>query len=83
INQPCLGKLKLGVPYRDLFPGAVESNGFTVVPSNLGHYEGLLTLPKHHGDPFDRLLILQARLEGFALVSCDPRFKPFGVSVLW
>lgn len=78
-----LGKLKLAVPYDDLFPGAVLANGFHVLPTDYRHYRELLTLPFHHRDPFDRLLIAQARVEGMRLVSCDPHFPAYGAPLLW
>ena len=40
-------------------------------------------LPRHHRDPFDRLLIAQSRLEGLSLVSADRRFAPYGVDLIW
>lgn len=78
-----LGKLRLLVPYQDLFPGAVQANGFGVLPSDFRHYRELLNLPRHHGDPFDRLLIAQAQVEALTVVSCDPHFRPYGVALLW
>jgi PIN domain nuclease of toxin-antitoxin system len=40
-------------------------------------------LPLHHKDPFDRLLIAQARVEKARLVSVDPVFKSYPVEILW
>jgi PIN domain nuclease of toxin-antitoxin system len=40
------------------------------------------TLPRHHDDPFDRMLIAQARLEGLAIVTRDPAFRAYGVGLL-
>jgi PIN domain nuclease of toxin-antitoxin system len=78
-----LGKLKLAVPYNDLFPGALMANGFRVLPTSFERFRELLMLPFHHRDPFDRLLIAQARVEGFTLVSSDTRFRAYGVPLLW
>jgi PIN domain nuclease of toxin-antitoxin system len=78
-----LGKLRLSVPYEDLFPGKVISNGFRMLPSDFRHYGMLLTLPHHHRDPFDRLLIAQALCGNLTLVSGDARFPAYGVSLLW
>lgn len=52
-----LGKMSLAVPYDQLFPGELMANGFLVLAPDLRHYRELLTLPFHHRDPFDRLLI--------------------------
>ena len=77
-----LRKLFLAVPYEDLFPGALIANGFEVLPADFRHYSQLLSLPFHHRDPFDRLLIAQALTEGMTLVSSDPHFPAYGVPVL-
>lgn len=66
-----LGKLTILVPYEDLFPGVLLPNGFVMLPSDLSHYRTLLQLPLHHRDPFDRLLVAQAKTEGLTLVSGD------------
>jgi PIN domain nuclease of toxin-antitoxin system len=78
-----LGKLMLAVPYEELFPGALLANGFFTLPADFSHYRELLTMPFHHRDPFDRLLIAQASREGLTLVSKDPHFAAYGVSLLW
>jgi PIN domain nuclease of toxin-antitoxin system len=78
-----LGKLELEVAYEDIFPGAIQSNGFRVLSPDFRHYRELLTLPQHHGDPFDRLLIAQARVEDMTLVTRDPQFAAYGVPIVW
>lgn len=78
-----LGKLKLAVPFEELFPGALLTNGFLVLTPDFRHYQELLTLPFHHRDPFDRLLVAQARIEGLTLVSCDKHFAAYEVPLLW
>ena len=44
---------------------------------------GVIALPAHHGDPFDRLLIAQSRIEKLPIVTADRRLKEYGVEVLW
>ena len=78
-----LGKLKLTIPYEEFFPGALLANGFRELPPDFRHYRELLALPLHHRDPFDRLLVAQAKAEGFTVVTCDPQFLTYGVDVLW
>ncbi len=78
-----LSKLKLQVPYEDLFPGIVTANGWQILPPDLQHYRELLSLPFHHRDPFDRLLIAQARVEQPTLVSCDARLGRYGTPIWW
>jgi PIN domain nuclease of toxin-antitoxin system len=78
-----LGKLQLGGGYESIFPGVLDANGFVLLPPTLAHYLELVPLPRHHGDPFDRLIIAQARVEGLTVVTCDAEFAAYGVPVLW
>ncbi len=78
-----LGKLSMQVDYGVVFPGVLEANGFNLLPSTLEHYKALIPLPRHHGDPFDRLIIAQALTEGLTVVTCDQHFPAYGVSLLW
>ena len=78
-----LGKLELPVPYEALFPGRLVAEGFHVLPIRHPHLHRLVALPKHHGDPFDRMLIAQAQVEGLTVVTCDPAFAAYGIPLLW
>jgi PIN domain nuclease of toxin-antitoxin system len=78
-----LGKLTLLVPYEDLFPGVLVPNGLVLLPADLSHYRTLLQLPLHHRDPFDRLLVAQAKTEGLTLVSGDANLVQYGIPLLW
>ena len=78
-----LGKLQLQVSYDALFPGVLQANGFELLTPAVEHYRALISLPRHHGDPFDRLIIAQAQVEGLTVVSSDPNFPNYGVPVLW
>lgn len=81
--KSALGKLELQVDYDEFFPGVLTANGFELLPSTLAHYRELVSLARHHGDPFDRLMIAQAMVEKLTLVTCDPHFLPYGVPLLW
>jgi PIN domain nuclease of toxin-antitoxin system len=78
-----IGKLQLQADYRMIFPGVIEANGFVLMPPTLGHYEALIPLPPHHGDPFDRLIIAQAQAEGLTVITRDDHFADYGVPILW
>ncbi len=78
-----LGKLNLQTDYDVIFPGVLDANGFQLLPATLTHYRALVTLPKHHGDPFDRLTISQAQTEGLTIITCDAHFPDYGVPLLW
>jgi PIN domain nuclease of toxin-antitoxin system len=61
---------------------AAADSGFEELPVRVSHAEGVLTLPGHHRDPFDRMLAAQALAEGLTLVTRDPVFRRYGVKVL-
>jgi PIN domain nuclease of toxin-antitoxin system len=62
---------------------AVDAGGFRELPVHFRHVAALHTLPAHHRDPFDRLLLAQARVDGLTLVTADPALPPYGVAHLW
>lgn len=62
---------------------AIADYGFTELPIAVVHAEAVRGLPPHHRDPFDRLLVAQARVEGLTLVSRDPALRPYGVPIEW
>ena len=57
--------------------------GMERLPIELRHVQQLEALPMHHRDPFDRLLIAQARVEGLPILTADPAFARFDVQVIW
>ncbi len=61
----------------------IEEAGTEVLTITARHAHATGELPLHHGDPFDRLLISQARLEGCAIVTGDRAFAAYGVPVVW
>lgn len=78
-----LGKLRLPVPFHEFFPGTIERFGFSILPLSGPHLHAVATLPLHHRDPFDRLLIAQAQAEGIAIVTSDPHFAAYGAQLIW
>ena len=78
-----LGKLRIdGAPDRFL-PEQLAANGFQPLPIDLQHAARVATLPLHHRDPFDRLLVAQALAEELAVVTADPIFARYGVKRVW
>lgn len=57
-----------------------ETEMLTITAS---HANATGELPLHHGDPFDRILIAQAKLEGCAILTRDRTFAAYGVPVVW
>jgi PIN domain nuclease of toxin-antitoxin system len=54
-----------------------------LLPISLSHVVGVRDLPMHHRDPFDRMLVAQARAEGLTLVTNDPLLERYDVPILW
>jgi PIN domain nuclease of toxin-antitoxin system len=55
---------------------------FSALPITAAHAIAAARLPAHHRDPFDRMLIAQAQLEGLTILTRDPRFEPYAVATL-
>jgi len=77
-----LGKLTLDVPFVELKTEAVKSN-FQILPITFEDTLQLSTLPFHHRDPFDRIIISQAKENNLTLLSCDNNFAQYNVNILW
>jgi PIN domain nuclease of toxin-antitoxin system len=78
-----LGKLSLPADWRATADLAMTINGIRWLPIEKTHCLELLKLPHHHRDPFDRLLIAQARAEGLTALSADPHWGRYEVAVVW
>jgi PIN domain nuclease of toxin-antitoxin system len=74
-----VGKLTI----EDGWSRALARLGFDALPVTSIHAEAVEHLPWHHRDPFDRLLVAQANIEGLELVSADPRLAAYGVGLVW
>ncbi len=77
-----LGKLTLDVPFARLKTEIVKNN-FQILPITFEDTLHLNTLPFHHRDPFDRIIISQAKKNGLTLVSRDSHFSLYDVRLLW
>ncbi len=75
-----LGKVSPGTPS---LSGEIAANGFVELPVLARHAESAGSLPPHHDDPFDRMLIAQSQLEGLTIVTHDKRFAPYKPQILW
>jgi PIN domain nuclease of toxin-antitoxin system len=78
-----LGKYPLSVPYLTFITQGIDGNSFRVLPVEPRHTDLLTTMPLHHRDPFDRLLVAQALVEHLPLVSSDTILDAYGVKRLW
>lgn len=77
-----LGKIRLEGPVEGSWLHYVQTGGFDPLPISLEHAERAGTLPLHHRDPFDRMLIAQAQMEDLTLVTRDPAFEAYEVALL-
>jgi len=73
-----LGKLTIPSDFFDI----VKEQGFESISITSEHAHGVGDLPMHHRDPFDRLLIVQAKQEGFTIVTADAVFEQYEVPIL-
>jgi PIN domain nuclease of toxin-antitoxin system len=76
------GRLRLAEPLHTWMPEELERNGFLMLTVTVEHAVLVASLPDHHDDPFDRLLIAQARSEGLTVVTSDTAFDSYDVRVL-
>jgi PIN domain nuclease of toxin-antitoxin system len=77
-----LGKLELAIPLEQIVINFILPSGIEILPIHIPHLLLLQTLPFHHRDPFDRLLISQAKSETLTLVSQDRMFEQYEVDIL-
>jgi PIN domain nuclease of toxin-antitoxin system len=71
------------VTLADNWAATLSRLGFDPMPVTAIHAQAVEALPWHHRDPFDRLLVAQASVEGCTLVSADRRLRRYAVELLW
>jgi PIN domain nuclease of toxin-antitoxin system len=77
-----IGKLEMKNSYQDL-PRLMWENGIEILNIEFEHFEYIITLPFHHKDPFDRIIIAQSFIEKMPIVSIDGIFKDYPVTIIW
>lgn len=77
-----LGKLDLPPNLLAWLPGELDAAGIRLLPIELEHALGVETLPHHHRDPFDRVMIAQALADGMTIVTADHEFAQYDVPIL-
>ena len=78
-----LGRYTLDSPYDLFMERAIVGNKFVILPIEPRHTSILTTLPRLHGDPFDRLLIAQAMAECIPILSVDQCFSAYNIERMW
>jgi PIN domain nuclease of toxin-antitoxin system len=76
--KQALGDLTLLQPVSEM----LHTHSMTELPVTIRHGEAVRDLPLHHRDPFDRLLVAQAKIEGLVLVTGDRKLLQYGVPIL-
>lgn len=74
-----IGKYPLTVPFEVFFNTALEENSFSILPIGINHAAVLASLPMHHRDPFDRMIIAQSIAEKIPVISSDAQFDSYNL----
>jgi PIN domain nuclease of toxin-antitoxin system len=77
------GRLELEAPPETFVPDRIREHGFEALPIVLEHALRAGTLPRHHGDPFDRMLVAQGQIEDVPIVTGDPLLGRYDVDTIW
>lgn len=78
-----IGKMTLTESVADLIRFQQSKIDLQLLPFELAHLDLIERLPFHHNDPFDRMLIAQAQIEGMTVVGVDAAFDRYGIQRLW
>lgn len=78
-----LGKLELANNWDKMFEREMTINGIKWLSIEKAHSQGIITLPMIHRDPFDRLLIAQAHVEGMVLLTADSQIRKYDIQTVW
>jgi PIN domain nuclease of toxin-antitoxin system len=78
-----LDRLDLPTPFADFVDEQLLENSFTLLPINMTHAGIIASLPFHHRDPFDRLIIAQSQVEDFPVIGKDEIFEDYGIKRHW
>ncbi len=78
-----LGKYTLPESYKIFMEREIANNDLHILPIEIRHTAILTIMPRHHNDPFDRLLIAQAITEGISIISNDRIFDQYPVTRIW
>jgi len=78
-----IDKLTIPNTYDQFIPQQVQLNDMEILSISMAHLTVVTTLPFHHRDPFDRLLIAQAMVEKMSIISADEIFDSYGISRIW
>ena len=78
-----VGKLNFELPFEVFISQQLTSNNFRLLDIKISHLVAVASLPLHHRDPFDRLIIAQAMVEQISVVGADEVFDSYLIQRLW
>jgi len=78
-----IGKLSFGINFDEFIEQQIIMNGIELLPIKISHIAVVATLPLHHRDPFDRLLIAQSSAENIPILSADKILDAYPIRRLW
>lgn len=78
-----LGRLQLPDEPQRFILEQLSLNAIQSLPIQMSHALHVFSLPDHHRDPFDRILISQAQLEGLPILTADPQIALYPVEIIW
>ena len=78
-----IGKLRLADDLHGFVSEQLRINAIQVLPIQMAHALHMATLPDHHRDPFDRMLVAQSQLEQLPILTIDPQIARYSVTVIW
>jgi PIN domain nuclease of toxin-antitoxin system len=78
-----LGKIVLTQPFKLWINQAISDLDVTVLPLSVEYVDVQSNLPRHHGDPFDRLIVAQAIIEQVPIISADTNLDAYGLTRVW
>ena len=78
-----LGRLQLPYEPERFIPEQLVINAIQSLPIKISHALHTYSLPIYHRDPFDRIIIAQAQLEGLPILTSDPQIAKYKVEIIW
>ena len=78
-----LDKLEMPTPFTDFIDEQLDENTIILLNIKTAHTGVVTTLPFHHRDPFDRLIIAQSKVEDIPVIGKDAIFDDYGIKRLW
>lgn len=78
-----LGKLEMPANITSFITDQMAINAITPLAVEISHALHVYTLPNHHRDPFDRLLVAQAQIENLPILTADPQIARYAVKIIW